>query len=62
MADGDNLLVTGLYADSASDLARQTAYKMFLQPDSLQEYLLSEMLVKRQQLAHLCGFSTYSHR
>ncbi|CAB3360398.1 Hypothetical predicted protein [Cloeon dipterum] len=61
-ADGDNLLVTGLYADSSSDLARQTAYKMFLQPDPMQEYFLSEMLSHRNQLAQLCGFPTYAHR
>ncbi|XP_059485004.1 mitochondrial intermediate peptidase [Neocloeon triangulifer] len=62
MADGENLIVTGLYADSGSDLARQTAYKMFLQPDELQEYFLSEMLTNRHELAKLCGFPTYAHR
>lgn len=62
MAEGDQLLVTGLYADSPSDVARQAAYQLFLQPESHQEYLLAEMLNLRHELAELCGFPTYAHR
>ena len=60
--DGDHILVTGLYADSPNVMAREAAYCIFLHPDPHQEYLLSEMLSSRDQLAKLCGFPTYSHR
>ena len=62
MADGERLLVTGLYADSASDVARQAAYELFLQPEEHQEYLLAELLRLRHELAQLCGFPTYALR
>ncbi|XP_052871969.1 mitochondrial intermediate peptidase [Anopheles cruzii] len=61
-ADGENILVSGLYADSANSMAREAAYRQFLYPDAQQEHLLSEMLKARQQLATVCGFPTYAHR
>ncbi|KAF4527829.1 hypothetical protein B566_EDAN016313 [Ephemera danica] len=61
-SEGENILVTGLFADSASDAARQAAYKLFLAPDPHQEYLLAELLKLRYDLAQLCGFPTYAHR
>ncbi|KDR24371.1 mitochondrial intermediate peptidase [Zootermopsis nevadensis] len=60
--DGDQVLVTGLYADSPNVMAREAAYRIFLHPDKHQEYLLSEMLSSRHELAQLCGFPTFSHR
>jgi intermediate peptidase len=60
--DGDQVLVTGLYADSPNVMAREAAYRIFLHPDKHQEYLLSEMLSSRHELAQLCGFATFSHR
>ncbi|XP_049812757.1 mitochondrial intermediate peptidase [Schistocerca nitens] len=60
--DGDQVLVTGLYADSPNAAAREAAYRIFLYPDGHQEYLLEEMLKARHELAKLCGFPTYSHR
>jgi len=60
--DGDQVLVTGLYADSPNVVAREAAYRIFLHPDKHQEYLLSEMLSSRHELAQLCGFATFSHR
>jgi Zn-dependent oligopeptidase len=60
--DGDQVLVTGLYADSPNVMAREVAYRIFLYPDKHQEYLLSEMLSSRHELAQLCGFPTFSHR
>ncbi|XP_035907531.1 mitochondrial intermediate peptidase isoform X2 [Anopheles stephensi] len=61
-SDGDNILVSGLYADSANNIARESAYRLFLYPDAEQERLLSEMLKCRHELATVCGFPTYAHR
>ncbi|XP_023714977.1 mitochondrial intermediate peptidase isoform X2 [Cryptotermes secundus] len=60
--DGDQVLVTGLYADSPNAMVREAAYRIYLHPDKHQEYLLSEMLSSRHELAQLCGFPTFSHR
>jgi hypothetical protein len=60
--DGDQVLVTGLYADSPNAMVREAAYRIYLHPDKHQEYLLNEMLTSRHELAQLCGFSTFSHR
>lgn len=60
--DGDQVLVTGLYADSPNAMVREAAYRIYLHPDKHQEYLLSVMLSSRHELAHLCGFPTFSHR
>jgi Zn-dependent oligopeptidase len=60
--NGDQVLVTGLYADSPNVMVREAAYRIFLHPDKHQEYLLSEILSSRHELAQLCGFPTFSHR
>lgn len=61
-ADGDNYLVSSLYADSGNALAREMAYRLYLYPDNTQQYLLTELLHHRHKLATVCGFSTYAHR
>ncbi|EAA04703.3 AGAP007728-PA [Anopheles gambiae str. PEST] len=61
-SDGENILVSGLYADSANSVARESAYRLFLYPDEQQERLLAEMLKCRNELATVCGFPTYAHR
>lgn len=43
-------------------MARETAYRLFLYPDDHQEYLLSELIKSRHELARTCDFSTYAHR
>ncbi|EAT45254.1 AAEL003461-PA [Aedes aegypti] len=60
--DGDNILVSGLYADSSNNMVREAAYRLFLFPDQHQEQLLSELLKSRHELATTCGFKTYAHR
>lgn len=60
--DGENVLVSGLYTDSQSALAREAAYRLYLYPDSHQEQLLSDLLRCRYELARTCGFETYAHR
>lgn len=60
--DGDQVIVSGLYADSPNALAREAAYRIFLYPDRHQENLLEELIKSRHELAKLCGFPTYAHR
>lgn len=60
--DGDNVLVTGLFADAHNEMTREAAYKIFLYPDQHQEYLLTELVNNRHETAKLCGFSSYAHR
>ncbi|XP_076046390.1 mitochondrial intermediate peptidase [Oratosquilla oratoria] len=60
--EGDNVVVTGLYADSHMEITREAAYKIFLHPDPHQEYLLQELLKARHEMATLCGFPSYAHR
>lgn len=62
VSDGDDILISGLYADSADPIAREMAYKIFLHPEPNQEKLLTEMLSSRYELAKICGFTTYAHR
>ncbi|KAJ6642270.1 Mitochondrial intermediate peptidase [Pseudolycoriella hygida] len=60
-AEGDKVLVSGFYADGNA-VARETAYRLFLYPDDHQEYLLSELIKLRHELAEKCDFPTYAHR
>lgn len=60
--DGDNVVVTGLYADAHLELTREAAHKIYLFPDPHQEALLTAMLNGRHEMATLCGFSSYAHR
>lgn len=57
-----HILVSGLHADSDNPLVREAAYKMYLYPDLGQQQLLTDILKNRQDLATVCGFSTYAHR
>lgn len=60
--EGENAVISGLYSDSSSTLVREFAYKVYLHPDSHQEYLLTQLLSCRNHLAKICGFETYSER
>ncbi|KAJ8930854.1 hypothetical protein NQ314_016273 [Rhamnusium bicolor] len=62
VSDGDEILVSGLYTDSANPVAREMAYRIFLHPDPNQESLLNDLLKARDELAKICGFSTYADR
>ncbi|XP_017463743.1 PREDICTED: mitochondrial intermediate peptidase [Rhagoletis zephyria] len=61
-SEGDNVLVSGLYTNSSNNQARETAYRLFLQPSQQQDQLLSDLLLCRHELARTCGFETYAHR
>ncbi|XP_044733789.1 mitochondrial intermediate peptidase, partial [Chrysoperla carnea] len=54
--------ITGLCADSNNPLIREYGYKLYLQPDKEQEYLLDSLLDSRLKLAQTCGFQTYCDR
>nr|CAG4646103.1 EOG090X02LQ [Macrothrix elegans] len=60
--DGNNITINGLYSDASSEIAREAAYKIFLYPSEEQEILLVKLLRARQELARLCGFTTFAHR
>lgn len=60
--DDDNIIVSGLYADSSNPLIREIAYRIFLHPDQHQDYLLTQLLQCRDQLAKTCNFNTYAER
>lgn len=55
-------IITGLHADSDNELVRETAYKIYLQPDETQNDILTNLLRCRLRLARLCGFKSYAHR
>ncbi|XP_018427506.1 PREDICTED: mitochondrial intermediate peptidase [Nanorana parkeri] len=60
--DGKHLQISGLYADSPSDLVREAAYKVFLYPNGRQLTCLEELLSSRNDLAQLVGYPTFAHR
>lgn len=59
---GNEVLVSGLQADSDNPLVREAAFKMYLCPDAVQRQLLTDVLLRRQELATVCGFQTFAHR
>ncbi|XP_033220144.1 mitochondrial intermediate peptidase isoform X2 [Belonocnema kinseyi] len=59
---GNQISISGHYADSPSALMREATYKIFLQPERNQEKLLRELLNSRHALAQICGFPSYAHR
>lgn len=60
--EGDNVIVSGLYSNSSDPRAREVAYRVYLYPDQEQDYLLTQILNNRYELAQICGFPTYAHR
>ena len=55
-------MVGGHHFDSPSDLARETAFKIYYTGDKQQEMILSSLVETRHQLATLCGYETFAHR
>ena len=55
-------MVGGHHYDSPSDLARETAFKIYHKGDKQQEMILSSLVETRHQLATLCGYETFAHR
>ncbi|PSN48217.1 Mitochondrial intermediate peptidase [Blattella germanica] len=61
-ADGNQILVTGLYSDSPNSMAREAAYRIFLHPDKHQDYLLTEMLKEKLQPRAEADFSVMRNK
>ncbi|XP_069859209.1 mitochondrial intermediate peptidase isoform X2 [Dipodomys merriami] len=61
-SDGHHVVVDGLHAEAPDDLVREAAYKIFLYPSSSQLKCLEQLLISRNLLAKLVGYSTFSHR
>ena len=55
-------MVGGHHFDSPSDLARETAFRIYYTGDRQQEMILSSLVETRHQLATLCGYQTFGHR
>lgn len=60
--EGDNIIVSGVYAECGEAAAREAAYKLYLTPDRSQDELLTTTLDARHQMASLCGFGSYADR
>lgn len=61
-SESGQVLVTGLFSDAYSEMAREAAYRIYLHPEAKQDELLVNLLTSRHQLAEVCGFPTYAHR
>lgn len=61
-SQGGEIVINGLYGDSSDSKVREVAYKLYMSPDEVQEYLLLQLLDSRKNLAKICGFPTYAHR
>ncbi|KAI5645048.1 peptidase family m3 domain-containing protein [Phthorimaea operculella] len=60
--EGDNVIVSGVYAECGEAAAREAAYKLYLAPDKHQDMLLNTVLDSRHAMASICGFNCYADR
>ncbi|KAL0901186.1 hypothetical protein ABMA27_006493 [Loxostege sticticalis] len=60
--EGDNIIVSGVYAECGEAAAREAAYRLYLAPDSHQDQLLTTTLDARLEMASICGFQCYADR
>ncbi|CAH1639945.1 unnamed protein product [Spodoptera littoralis] len=61
-SEGDDIIVSGVYAECGEAAAREAAYRLYLAPDKLQHQLLSTTLDARHEMATICGFQSYADR
>ncbi|PZC81373.1 hypothetical protein B5X24_HaOG212825 [Helicoverpa armigera] len=61
-SDGDDIIVSGVYAECGDAAAREAAYRLYLAPDKQQHQLLSVTLEARHEMASICGFPSYADR
>lgn len=59
---GEDIIISGLFIDSANPKTREMTYRFFLAPDPDQNSVLNRLLQSRYDLARICGFSSYSDR
>ncbi|KAK2847015.1 hypothetical protein Q5P01_010014 [Channa striata] len=60
--EGSFIQIGGLHADSADDLVRELAYRIYLYPNAELMVCLEELLKCRYKLAKLVGYESYGHR
>lgn len=60
--EGDDIVVSGVYAECGDAAAREAAYRLYLAPDARQDGLLTAALDARHELASVCGFQCYADR
>ncbi|XP_067364151.1 mitochondrial intermediate peptidase-like isoform X3 [Channa argus] len=60
--EGSFIQIGGLHADSADDLVREIAYRIYLYPNAELMVCLEELLKCRYKLAKLIGYESYGHR
>lgn len=60
--EGKYIQIGGLHADSADDLVREVAYRIFLYSNHDMLLILEELLSCRNELAKLVGYESYAHR
>lgn len=56
------VLMQSICAGSDNEIVRETAYRLYLRPDEIQDDILTNLLRCRLRLAQLCGFDSYAHR
>ncbi|XP_049882369.1 mitochondrial intermediate peptidase [Pectinophora gossypiella] len=61
-SEGDNIIVSGVYAECGEAAAREAAYRLYLAPDKQQDKLLNTVLDARHEMASICGFQCYGDR
>ncbi|XP_063225644.1 mitochondrial intermediate peptidase [Bacillus rossius redtenbacheri] len=59
---GNQIVVTGLVAESPNQFVRELSYKVYFSPDERQESVLLDLLASRYELAKICGFRSYGER
>ncbi|XP_053610840.1 mitochondrial intermediate peptidase [Plodia interpunctella] len=60
--EGDDIIVSGVYAECGEAAAREAAYRLYLAPDERQDQLLTTTLDARHEMASICGFDCYADR
>ncbi|XP_060805373.1 mitochondrial intermediate peptidase [Amyelois transitella] len=60
--EGDDIIVSGVYAECGEAAAREAAYRLYLAPDQRQDELLTTTLDARHEMASICGFQCYADR
>ncbi|CAB3256274.1 unnamed protein product [Arctia plantaginis] len=61
-SEGEDIIVSGVYAECADAAAREAAYRLYLAPDKRQHELLTTTLDARHEMASICGFNSYADR
>lgn len=61
-SEGEDIIVSGVYAECSEAAAREAAYRLYLAPDPMQDQLLNATLDARHDMASVTGFNCYADR